>query len=201
MERIETDRLILKEAEVDDVPIIINYYLRNREFLKLFEPAKSDEFFTEARWVKKIKTWETTAMMDLHFYLYMKVDISRVIGSLSFSQIVSFPVFSGMMGYSMDEKEQGKGYMAEAATAAIRFMFEEKGLHRIYAEYMPTNTRSGKLLKGLGFRVEGYVRESVLINGRWEDNLLTGLLIGDFKPYITGHTNSNISMEEKQKPG
>ena len=48
-------------------------------------------------------------------------------------------------------------------------------MHRIMANYMPHNQRSGNLLKKLGFVVEGYARDYLLINGKWEDHILTSL--------------------------
>ena len=43
------------------------------------------------------------------------------------------------------------------------------------ANYMPTNEASGKVLKRLGFTVEGYARDYLCLNGKWEDHILTSL--------------------------
>jgi ribosomal-protein-alanine N-acetyltransferase len=43
------------------------------------------------------------------------------------------------------------------------------------ANYMPINTRSAKLLNRLGFKIEGYAEKYLLINGQWEDHILTAL--------------------------
>ena len=66
--------------------------------------------------------------------------------------------------------------MQEILTAAIDYLFREQGLHRIMACYMPANLRSGALLERLGFEREGYAREYLMINGRWEDHILTSLI-------------------------
>jgi ribosomal-protein-alanine N-acetyltransferase len=55
-------------------------------------------------------------------------------------------------------------------------MFDDLGLHRIMAGYLPHNKRSGKLLDRLGFEKEGLARKYLKINGRWEDHLLTSLI-------------------------
>jgi ribosomal-protein-alanine N-acetyltransferase len=65
--------------------------------------------------------------------------------------------------------------MTEALKPALRFMFMDMNLHRIGANYMPRNQRSGNLLRRLGFVVEGYARDYLLINGTWEDHILTSL--------------------------
>lgn len=48
-------------------------------------------------------------------------------------------------------KWQGKGLMFEALSAAIRYMQRTQHIHRIMANYMPHNKRSGDLLARLGF--------------------------------------------------
>lgn len=50
------------------------------------------------------------------------------------------------------------------------------------ANYMPHNQRSGNLLRRLGFVVEGYARDYLLINGRWEDHIQTSLINPNWKP-------------------
>ncbi len=79
------------------------------------------------------------------------------------------------MGYSLAETEQSKGYMTEALQAAIQYVFQELNMHRIMANYMPHNQRSGNVLKRLGFVVEGYARDYLLIKGQWQDHILTSL--------------------------
>ena len=44
------------------------------------------------------------------------------------------------------------------------------------ANYLPINERSGRLLKRLGFKVEGYARDYIFINGAWQDHILTAML-------------------------
>ena len=46
-------------------------------------------------------------------------------------------------------------------------MFGPQNLHRIMANYMPSNARSGSLLRRLGFREEGLAKDYLRINGRW----------------------------------
>jgi ribosomal-protein-alanine N-acetyltransferase len=44
------------------------------------------------------------------------------------------------------------------------------------ANHMPTNTRSDKLLRLLGFEREGYARAYLKISGHWEDMVLNALI-------------------------
>ena len=65
--------------------------------------------------------------------------------------------------------------MTEALSLAIHYAFTELNLHRIMANYSPTNERSGRLLRRLGFVVEGYAQNYLLVHGTWQDHVLTSL--------------------------
>jgi ribosomal-protein-alanine N-acetyltransferase len=52
-------------------------------------------------------------------------------------------------------------------------VFERMNLPRLMANYMPTNEQSGRLLRKLGFSVEGYARDYLLLQGTWKDHPLT----------------------------
>lgn len=70
--------------------------------------------------------------------------------------------------------------MEEALRAAIRYAFADLRLHRVMANYMPANERSGRVLRRLGFTVEGYARDYLRIAGAWEDHVLTSFTNPDW---------------------
>ncbi|MEZ1649930.1 ribosomal protein S5-alanine N-acetyltransferase, partial [Enterobacter hormaechei] len=84
------------------------------------------------------------------------------------------------LGYSIGQKWQGQGLMYEALTVAIRYMQRTQHIHRIMANYMPHNQRSGNLLARLGFEKEGYAKDYLLIDGEWRDHVLTALTTRDW---------------------
>ena len=65
--------------------------------------------------------------------------------------------------------------MSEAIRKGIEYMFKEQNIHRIMANYMPSNNRSAQLLQKLGFNIEGQAKKYLLINNQWEDHILTSL--------------------------
>lgn len=74
--------------------------------------------------------------------------------------------------------------MTEALKVAIDYVFTELNIHRIVANYLPHNQRSAKLLKRLGFAVEGYACDYLMINGQWQDRFLTSLTNHNWKPDV-----------------
>jgi ribosomal-protein-alanine N-acetyltransferase len=71
--------------------------------------------------------------------------------------------------------------MGEALQVAINYVFKELNMHRVMANYIPDNQRSGNVLKRLEFVVEGYARDYLLINGQWQDHILTSLTNKDWQ--------------------
>jgi ribosomal-protein-alanine N-acetyltransferase len=100
---------------------------------------------------------------------------------VSLANIVRGPGQYCNLGYSLAKAYEGNGYMREAVAATIDLAFIEMNLHRITAGYQPHNRRSGDLLKKLGFTVEGYARDYLYIDGKWQDHILTSLINKNWK--------------------
>ena len=176
--RLETERLVLRPGTAEDVPAIVAYYLRNRKRLAPVDPLRPDSFFTEEFWHLRVRLDHQEIREDrsLRLFLFPRQEPRRVIGIANFTQFVRGVAQHCTLGYAIDEAEEGKGLMEEAARAGIQRIFQVEKLHRIQANYMPRNERSAALLRRLGFTIEGLAREYLLIAGRWEDHVLTGLI-------------------------
>lgn len=80
------------------------------------------------------------------------------------------------IGYTIAPRHQRRGYGAEAVTRLVDFVFRDLRKHRLIASLDPANLPSVKLLERVGFRREGLFRQSVLVNGRWADDLVYAVL-------------------------
>jgi ribosomal-protein-alanine N-acetyltransferase len=69
--------------------------------------------------------------------------------------------------------------MSAAVRALAPFAFETLKLRRVEAACLPRNLASIRLLEKAGFVREGYAREYLCIDGRWQDHLLYALLRSD----------------------
>lgn len=174
---LETARLRLKLPRVEDAAEVVQYYSRNREHLAPVEPLRPAVFFTrefwEARAVEIADEFERE--VSARFVLVRSVEPDRVIGTASLTSIQRGPLQAANLGYSLDQTFQGQGLMREALAAVVEFAFDCLHLHRIFAGYMPTNERSARVLRGLGFEVIGYCRDYLCIAGEWQDHVLTSL--------------------------
>jgi ribosomal-protein-alanine N-acetyltransferase len=184
--QISTPRLIVRMADYRDAAEIARYYTHNRAFLQPFEPTRPAEFFSEGFWRSQTEhnLIEFAHDHSLRLFVFEHPYPKTVIGVVNFSQIFREPFHACVLGYSLAEDRQGQGLMYEALSATIHYMFTERNFHRIMANYMPRNQRSGNLLKRLGFVVEGYARDYLQINGQWEDHILTSLTNPNWMPHL-----------------
>ncbi len=98
-----------------------------------------------------------------------------VLGVVNFSNFVWGYFRACHLGFALDERWQGRGVMREALEASIAYVFDELGLHRVMANHLPTNERSARVLRAMGFVPEGYARDYLFIRGAWRDHVLTAL--------------------------
>ncbi len=176
--KLTTARTILRVSDRKDVVKICEYYQKNRQFLAPFEPKRSEKFYTKKFWSERVQQNRDEFYSDLacRFFIYARSEDEPIIGAINFTMFERGPSQSCRLGYSLSADFEGQGYMSEALRTGINFVFETLNFHRINACYMPRNIRSGRLLQRLGFEVVGLAKNYLLINGQWEDHLLTTLI-------------------------
>ena len=170
-------------AEIEDVPEILRFVRENRDFLARWEPRRTEAYYSEDYWKRQVALNIADFHSDhsLRLFLLSTYDDKRILGNLSFNNFVRGAAQFCHCGYALAEAEQGNGLMSEALKAALDFVFKNLGMHRVMANYIPYNVRSGAVLKRLGFMIEGTAKDYLLINGRWEDHVLTSLVNTDWR--------------------
>ena len=181
---IETERLRLRQAEDADIPELIRYYEENEDHLAPWEPSRFPGFNTVEFWRDQVRARKADydAGLGARFFVFPKAEEPRVAGNVSLSQVQRFPAHFCNLGYGLAAWAEGRGYMTEAVQAVVAYAFDTLRLHRIHANYMPHNRRSAAVLRRCGFLVEGYARDYLLINGRWEDHILTARINPRIEP-------------------
>ena len=77
------------------------------------------------------------------------------------------------LGYAIDKEHEGQGPDAGGGGRRHRHLFRGRGLHRIMASYMPRTCEAARSSNGWGSEQEVRFRDYLMINGRWEDHVLT----------------------------
>ncbi|XOV88493.1 MAG: ribosomal protein S5-alanine N-acetyltransferase [Pseudomonadota bacterium] len=174
---LRTNRLCIKLLDPQRADIMVKFRLENRDYLKPWEPRRTPEFFTEPFWQLQLR-YSMNEFREGHSVCLVLLNLAEeeVLGVCNYTNIVRGTFQACHLGYALAERHQGKGLMFEALEASNRYIFEEMGLNRIMANYLPHNERSGRLLARLGFRIEGKAEKFLKIDGRWEDHVLTSRL-------------------------
>jgi len=181
--RLVTDRMVIRlVCERDDLRLA-DYYSENRQFLKPWEPVRDESYYSTSGWQARLAMMEQTHKEESAFYfVLMDPDEQEVRGVANFSNVVRGAFNACYLGYSLGQRWQGQGLMFEGLTSAIRYMLRVQAMHRIMANYMPHNQRSGNLLARLGFEKEGYAKDYLLIDGQWQDHVLSALTNTAWRP-------------------
>lgn len=101
-------------------------------------------------------------------------------GEVNLNSIQRGPFQSAYVGYWIDERRAGCGYMPEALVLVLRFAFSKLHLHRVQAAIVPRNAASLRVAEKLGFRNEGTALRYLEINGVWEDHIRFALTAEDW---------------------
>ncbi|MFT6776785.1 MAG: ribosomal-protein-alanine N-acetyltransferase [Paraglaciecola sp.] len=86
---------------------------------------------------------------------------------------------SAVVGYELSKESWGKGYATEAVGTIINFIFGKTFhfyVHRVEALILPSNKPSEKLVKNLGFSLEGTLRGKCYWNNDFHDMNMFGIL-------------------------
>ncbi len=112
-------------------------------------------------------------------YLVRRTDDDAIAGVFSVGQIFYGSLCSAYLGYWALVPFAGKGYMREGIELVLDHTFGPLGLHRLEANIQPGNERSIALVRGAGFRREGFSPRYLRINGRWRDHERWAITVED----------------------
>lgn len=163
--RLETERLVLRPVTLDDVPAVHQY---------CSDPD-----------VARYTTWHPhRSLAESQAYVIAVQDQYRrdepspwgvehrgervLIGTCGF--VARTPEHHrAELGYTLARPYWGQGYMTEAARAVIEYAFTNLDVNRIQAMCDAENLASARVLEKSGMRLEGILRDYLLIKGRYRN--------------------------------
>lgn len=172
-----TPRLTVRLADAADGEAVARYFSDNRAHLASSRPRMEAEFFTAEFWRAQAGASRAEFRGDrsVRLFAWDNAEPGRVVANANFTQFVRGAAHYCVLGYGVASDREGQGVMKETLEAAIGYVFREMNMHRIMANFVPWNRRSGGLLRRLGFVVEGYARDYLFLDGEWQDHVLTSL--------------------------
>jgi len=160
----------------DDAPALAELVRVNREFLAPWEPARGEEYFTEAG--QRVSIGSSLAEHERGRGLPCVITDrdGAVVGRINLNTIVRGASQSASLGYWLAQAAGGRGIATAAVREIVRVAFGELGLHRIQADTLVHNGASQRVLERNGFVRIGLAPRYLKIAGRWQDCILHQLL-------------------------
>jgi RimJ/RimL family protein N-acetyltransferase len=162
MGEIVTERLRLRPFKPDDLPAFVAYrsqpdVARYQSWDTSFSMTDADRFLAEQEGLElgTPGAWVQLAAVD------------REAGTLYGDCAVRVDDDQAEVGVTFAPEHQGSGLATEALAAVIAELFEQRGLHRVYAQADDRNTAVHRLLERLGFRCEARLVEADWFKGEW----------------------------------
>jgi len=103
-------------------------------------------------------------------FLVCEIASGKIAGVINLNNIVRGAFLSAYLGYYAHAAFAGRGLMAEGIMLVARVAFGEMGLHRLEANIQPGNVASIALVRGCGFRREGFSPRYLKVAGEWRDH-------------------------------
>jgi ribosomal-protein-alanine N-acetyltransferase len=100
----------------------------------------------------------------------------EIAGVINLNEIVRGAFQSAYLGYYAFAPSVRRGWMRAGLGLAADRAFGKLGLHRLEANVQPENLASIELVRGLGFRLEGFSPRYLRVGGRWRDHQRWALL-------------------------
>jgi RimJ/RimL family protein N-acetyltransferase len=87
---------------------------------------------------------------------------------------------SGHVGVTLIPAARGLGFGTDVVRQLCVYAFQHRGLYRLSCETLASNAAMIASAEAAGFVVEGRLRSSSWVDGGWDDDVLLGLLRGDW---------------------
>lgn len=114
-------------------------------------------------------------------YLIIETVESQPIGRLDVFDIDARHRSAEVAMYIGETGAHGKGNGTDALGAVCRYLFEQRGLHRVGLTVMVDNGRAIAVYERLGFRRDGILRRHLWMDGAPVDELVMSLLQGELR--------------------
>lgn len=145
----------------DDAPELFAGFMRSQELHQPWvTPPVSEAALAE--------TLGRSADVGLSYGI--RDDEGDLAGVININSIIRGPFQNAFLGYYALSPYEHMGHMSAGLRLVLDRAFGEHGLHRVEANIQPANTRSIRLVTGVGFRFEGHSPRYLRIGEEWREH-------------------------------
>ncbi|WP_423189050.1 GNAT family N-acetyltransferase [Alkalibacterium sp. f15] len=167
------EEISLKLKENQDSPEIFALIDQSRKHLKQWmtwvDQVQSVEDIDEVTYKHLL---EFTEQKAVHFVIQYNGEVA---GSVNINDI-DWSIKSAEIGYWLGSEYTGKGIMFRTVKSLLDYAFEKLGLHKIEIWAAEGNSKSRSIPERLGFVQEGMRRDNELIDGKYVNMIIYGIL-------------------------
>jgi RimJ/RimL family protein N-acetyltransferase len=162
---IVTERLRLRPFQVDDLEAFVTYrsdpeVARYQSWDRTFSMADAEAFLASQRGLVfgQLGEWLQLAIVER--------STGSICGDCAVRVVTDQPA-TAEVGVTLAPSSQGQGLASEALAAVVTALFEQQGMHRVFAQADDRNVPVQRLLERLGFRCEARLVEADWFKGKW----------------------------------
>jgi len=166
-------RVVLRPVLLADFESWSEVRVRNGDWLTKWEPSKPEGADSDAdknvfavRCNARDRDWQFGT--GYGFGVFVE---GAFAGEINLNSVQRGPFQGAQIGYWIDKKHAGHGYIPESLVLLLRHSFEDLKLHRIEVSIVPRNSASVRVAEKLNLRNEGIAKRYLEINGIWEDHV------------------------------
>lgn len=174
-----TQRLRLRPFRPDDLPAFVAYrsrpeVARFQSWEPTFSIADAERFLRAQQQAElgRRGAWVQLAATDR--------ESGALYGDCA-TRVVDDQPDTAEVGVTFAPECQGRGLATEALGAVVGRLFDDVGLHRVYAEADDRNVGVHRLLERLGFRCEARLLEADWFKGEWTSVRVYAILDREWK--------------------
>lgn len=169
--------IYLRPLTIQDASELLKLEKKNQDFFGKYSMSRPESYWTVEAQKELIEKWEDNTKKETEYrFGIFTINGELLIGTIGLFQVFRGAVQKAILGYSLDQEHNGKGYTTEAAKLIVNYAFETLKLHRIEAGVMPENLGSIRVLEKAGLHKEGIAKKNVKINGNWEDHQMLAII-------------------------
>lgn len=173
------ENLLLRSYQLEDSDGLYRAVDTNREHLRRWlqwidvttKPEHSHQFIQQS-------IYKQSKQEGLSLGIFYNQEIIGGIGMHEWDHYLQ----CGQLGYWIAKEYEGKGILSACLLRFVDFLFEKVELNKIEIRFVTQNIRSASVAERLGCKVEGILRQSIKVNGAFEDLVVSGLLRSEWAP-------------------
>lgn len=169
--QLEGRRVVLRRHRPENFTAVARWY-RDPELARL------TRYHTRLMGAEETERFFRTRLLavDALAYAIHELPHERLIGFTTFSALDA-DNGSVLFHITIGERDAwGRGLGTEASRLMLGHAFERLSLHRVGLSVFAFNTRAIRSYEKVGFRIEGRLREAILRDGRYWDEVQMGIL-------------------------